>query len=56
RRGRGLVRGVWLPRVLAALLFVALLVTTDPTSAPLWAHTALVAVPYLAATRLRGAR
>jgi hypothetical protein len=53
RAGRALAPSVWLPRVAAALLFAALLLLTAPTSAALWAHTALVAVPYLAATRLR---
>jgi hypothetical protein len=53
RAGLALAPAVWRPRVIAALLFAALLLSTAPTSAALWAHAALVAVPYLAATRLR---
>jgi len=53
RRGRVLVPEVWGPRVLAASLFVALLVATSPAALAVGAQTALVALPYLAATSLR---
>lgn len=52
RRGRAMPPAVWGPRVLAAALFVALLVATEPSSAPLWLHAALVAAPYLVVTGL----
>lgn len=39
------------PRMIAASLFLALLVTTAPGDVPLWIHTTVVAVPYLLATR-----
>ncbi|MFT3764247.1 MAG: hypothetical protein QM820_01805 [Minicystis sp.] len=51
RRGGGIPLGVAVPRMVAASLFFALLVTTAPGEAALWIHTAAVAVPYLAATR-----
>lgn len=51
-RGHGLPPSVAGPRMLAAGLFVALLVTTAPRDPRLLAHTALVAVPYLLATRV----
>ena len=52
-RGRLLRPLVWVPRVLAALLFLVLLLATAAEDLPLWGHTALVAAPYLAATGLR---
>ena len=45
--------GVALPRMIAASLFVALLLTTAPLDRSLWLHTLAVALPYLAATSLR---
>ncbi|MFO0758703.1 MAG: hypothetical protein U0359_19580 [Byssovorax sp.] len=51
RAGRGISLDIALPRMIAAGLFFVLLVTTAPSSAPLWIHTLSVAVPYLAATR-----
>ncbi len=53
RRGHGLGLDVAGPRVLAAGLFVALLLTTAPRDPKLLLHTALVAVPYLLATSFR---
>ena len=56
---RARARGAWMdpvtavPRITAAALFVALLVATAPGDARLWLHTASVAAPYLAMTRLR---
>lgn len=38
------------PRIVAALLFFALLVTTAPFDVPLWVHVVIVSVPYIAAT------
>lgn len=56
-RGGGIPLSVALPRMIAAVLFVALLASTAPASLPLWTHAALVAVPYLVATRFTaGAR
>lgn len=55
RDGRAIPLEVALPRVIAASLFLALLVTTAPGDVALWLHTAAVAVPYLAATRFRAA-
>lgn len=56
-RGRDGVmpRGVALPRIIAASLFLALLLTTARTDLRLWLHTLAVALPYLAATDLRRA-
>ncbi len=47
-----------MPRMIAASLFVVLLVMTAPFDGPLWTHAACVAIPYLAATSysLRGLR
>lgn len=56
RQGRAMGPEVWAPRVLAAGLFFVLLATTAPGEPSLLAHAALVAVPYLAATSLRGTR
>lgn len=50
RRGRAIPLDVAMPRMIAASLFVALLLTTAPLDASLWTHAACVAVPYLAAT------
>lgn len=55
RRGGALRLDVALPRMIAASLFFALLVTTARGDAKLWAHTLAVALPYLAATELRRA-
>ncbi len=55
-RGHAIAPSVAGPRMIAAALFFALLLTTAPESAPLWAHVASVAVPYLAATSLRERR
>jgi Carotenoid biosynthesis protein len=52
RRGESIPMSIALPRMVAASLFFALLVSTAPSDIPLWIHTAAVAVPYLAATRL----
>ena len=51
RRGGGIPLSVALPRMIAASLFLALLVSTAAGDGPLWAHTIAVAIPYLAATR-----
>lgn len=56
RAGRPLPPSVWGPRVLAAGLFFVLLAVTAPRDPQLLAHAALVAVPYLVATSLRGTR
>jgi len=56
RRGRALPPSIAVPRMIAAGLFLALLVTTAPGEAALWAHTAAVAIPYLAATTFRETR
>lgn len=50
RRGGAIPMSVALPRMVAASLFFALLVLTAPTDVPLWIHTAVVAIPYFAAT------
>jgi len=51
RKGGALPLEVALPRMIAAGLFFALLVTTAPGDAALWVHTAAIGVPYAAATR-----
>ncbi len=51
RRDRFLDLQVAVNRMIAATLFVALFLVTDPGNIPLWTHTLAVAVPYLAATR-----
>lgn len=56
RRGGAIPPSVALPRIIAASLFFALLATTAPGEAPLWIHTAAVAIPYLTATALRETR
>lgn len=56
RGGRAMRLEVAGPRMIAASLFFALLVTTAPGEAPLWIHVAAVAVPYLAATDLSRGR
>ena len=55
RHGAGIPMAVTLPRMVAASLFFALLVTTAPTDGPLWMHTAAIAVPYLAASQFKRA-
>ena len=50
RRGAVIPLAIAGPRMIAAALFVALLVSSAPADAPLWVHAAAVAVPYLAAT------
>jgi len=54
-RGRGamMTPPVWIPRVIAALLFFVLLVWTAPADPWLWLHTAMIAVPYLLVTEIR---
>jgi len=52
RRGGGILMSIALPRMVAASLFFALLVSTAPTEIPLWIHTIAIAVPYLAATSM----
>lgn len=54
--GRAIPLEIAAPRMIAASLFFALLVTTAPADVPLWLHTAAVAVPYLVATRLGAGR
>lgn len=61
RAGYAIPLDLAMPRMIAASLFVVLLVMTAPLDAPLWTHAACVAVPYLAATSydltaLRGRR
>ena len=61
RAGYAITLDLAMPRMIAASLFVVLLVMTAPLDAPLWTHTACVAIPYLAATSyelnaLRGTR
>lgn len=53
RHGAGIPMSVALPRMVAASLFFALLVTTAPTDGPLWMHTAAIAIPYLAASQFK---
>jgi hypothetical protein len=52
RRGGAIPLSVALPRMVAAGLFFALLLATAPADGPLWLHTAVVAIPYFAATEL----
>ena len=54
RAGHAIELAVAGPRVFAAALFFALLVTTAAHDLPLWAHVAAVALPYWAGTRLFG--
>jgi hypothetical protein len=53
RRGGSIPFAVALPRMIAASLFMALLLTSAPTDRNLWLHTAAVALPYLMATDFR---
>ena len=53
RRGRVLALGVAAPRMVAAALFLITLLVVAPADVRLWAHTAMVAVPYLAVTGTR---
>lgn len=50
RRARSIPLGIAAPRMIAAGLFVALLLSAAPFDGALWAHAVAVAVPYLAAT------
>lgn len=50
RAGHAIPLDLAMPRMIAASLFVVLLVTTAPYDGALWTHAACVAVPYLAAT------
>lgn len=54
-RGRTMPLAIAGPRALAALLFVILLLATDPTSVPLWMHATAIGLPYCVATRWRAA-
>jgi hypothetical protein len=61
RAGHAIPLDLAMPRMIAASLFVVLLVMTAPFDVPLWTHAACVAIPYLAATSydltaLRGRR
>jgi hypothetical protein len=56
RAGKSMPLAVAAPRMIAASLFLVLLVRTAPTEAPLWIHTLAVALPYFAVTRLAPAR
>lgn len=53
RKGTGIPMSIALPRMVAASLFFALLVTTAPTDGPLWMHTAAIAIPYFAASQFK---
>lgn len=53
RAGHVIPLAVAIPRMVAAALFLALLVVTAPDSAALWLHVAAVGVPYLVATDWR---
>lgn len=53
RRGGAIPLAVALPRMVAAGLFFVLLLSTAPAELPLWHHTAIVAIPYLAASELQ---
>ncbi|MFO0685962.1 MAG: hypothetical protein U0234_28135 [Sandaracinus sp.] len=52
RAGGAIPFAVAWPRIFAALLFFALLLTTAPSDVRLWIHVACVAIPYVLATRL----
>jgi hypothetical protein len=52
RRGAAIPLAIAAPRMIAAALFVALLVCSAPADTPLWMHAVAIAVPYLAATKL----
>ncbi len=56
RLGRDIPLEEATPRMIAASLFLALLLTTAPTNVPLWIHTLAVAAPYVAATRFTASR
>jgi len=51
RKGYGMPMQVAGPRMLAAGLFLALLLTTAPKEMPYWWHVIALSIPYLAATR-----
>lgn len=50
-RGGGIPMSIAGPRMVAAGLFFALLVSTAPKDIPLWMHTTAIAIPYLAASK-----
>lgn len=50
-RGRGMPMHVAGPRMIAAGLFLALLLTTAPREMPYWWHVVALSVPYVAAVR-----
>ncbi|MDI3281793.1 carotenoid biosynthesis protein [Polyangium sp. 15x6] len=52
RRGGAIPLSVALPRMVAAGLFFVLLLSTAPAELSLWHHTAIVAIPYFAASEL----
>jgi LytS/YehU family sensor histidine kinase len=51
RRGRGMPMQVAGPRMLAATLFLALLLLTAPREMPYWWHVMALSVPYVASIR-----
>ena len=51
RRGRGMPLQVAGPRMLAATLFLALLLLTAPREMPYWWHVVALSVPYVASIR-----
>lgn len=55
RRGLSIPRAVAVPRIIAASLFLVLLLSCAPGDPRLWLHAAAVAVPYNLATRWSGA-
>jgi len=56
RAGGKIPMSVALPRMIAAGLFFALLLATAPKDGPLWLHTAVVAIAYLAATEVASSK
>ena len=56
RRGHCIPLAIAGPRMIAATLFVALLLATAPRDPNLWLQTLALALPYLAATSFRPAR
>jgi hypothetical protein len=54
RAGHMIALAVALPRVIAASLFFALLITTAPFEVALWLHVVAIAVPYVLASELPG--
>jgi hypothetical protein len=51
RQGGAIPMSIALPRMVAASLFFALLVSTAATDVPLWMHTTAIAIPYFAASK-----